>query len=94
MNDSLIYKQAAIDVANAIWSVTGDKNVAKVWDQLKDLPPVQPERKKGKWLKWEALNGLTYGSICSECGYIISAVPNYGTKYCPDCGAEMEKPKE
>lgn len=60
-------------------------------DQLKDLPPAQPERKKGKWLKWESLNGLTYGSICSECGHVTSAVPNYGTKYCPDCGAEMEK---
>lgn len=54
-------------------------------------PPAQPERKKGKWLKWESLNGLTNGSICSECGYITSAVPNYGTKYCPDCGADMRE---
>ena len=41
MND-LISRQAAIDVADAVWSVTGDKNVAKVWDQIKDLPSVQP----------------------------------------------------
>lgn len=27
-----------------IWGVTVDKNVAKVWDQLKDLPSAQPER--------------------------------------------------
>ena len=33
-----IRKQAAIEVADAVWTVTGDKNVAKVWDQLKDLP--------------------------------------------------------
>lgn len=38
-----ISRQAAIDVADAVWSVTGDKNVAKVWDQIKDLPSVQPE---------------------------------------------------
>ena len=41
----LISRQAAIDVADAVWSVTGDKNVAKVWDQIKDLPSAQPERK-------------------------------------------------
>ena len=40
MND-LISRQAAIDVADAVWSVTGDKNVAKVWDQIKDLPSAQ-----------------------------------------------------
>ncbi len=36
--DDLISKQLAIEVADAVWVVTGDKNVAKVWDQLKDLP--------------------------------------------------------
>ena len=40
--DDLISRQAAIDVADAVWSVTGDKNVAKVWDQIKDLPSAQP----------------------------------------------------
>ena len=43
MNNDLISRQAAIDVADAVWSVTGDKNVAKVWDQIKDLPSAQPE---------------------------------------------------
>ena len=42
MKDDLISRQAAIDVADAVWSVTGDKNVAKVWDQIKDLPSAQP----------------------------------------------------
>jgi len=42
MSSDLISRQAAIDVADAVWSVTGDKNVAKVWDQIKDLPSVQP----------------------------------------------------
>ena len=40
MND-LISRQAAIDVADAVWSVTGDKNVAKVWDQIRNLPSAQ-----------------------------------------------------
>ena len=41
--EDTISRQAAIDAADAVWSVTGDKNVAKVWDQIKDLPSVQPE---------------------------------------------------
>ena len=43
--DDLISRQDAIDVADAIWSVTGDKNVAKVWYQIKDLPSAQPEER-------------------------------------------------
>lgn len=42
--DDPISRHAAIKVADAIWSVTGDKNVAKVWDQLKDLPSAQLEQ--------------------------------------------------
>ena len=41
----LISRQDAINVADAVWSVTGDKNVAKVWDQIKDLPSAQPEQR-------------------------------------------------
>lgn len=33
-----IRREDAIEVADAVWSVTGDANVAKVWDQIKDLP--------------------------------------------------------
>ena len=43
MND-LISRQDAIEVADAVWIVTGDTNVAKVWQQLQDLPSAQPER--------------------------------------------------
>ena len=42
MKDDYISRQAAIEVADAVWTVTGDKNVAKVWQQLKDLPSAQP----------------------------------------------------
>ena len=45
MDDDLIRRADAIEVADAVWSVTGDKNVAKIWDQLKDLPSAQPEIK-------------------------------------------------
>lgn len=77
--DDLISRQAAIDVADAVWSVTGDKNVAKVWDQIKDLPSAQPERKKGEWsdgYRWQRC------SLCKQTG-------KKSWNYCPNCGADM-----
>lgn len=41
MMDDVIYRQEAIEVADAVWMVTGDNNVAKVWAQLKDVPSAQ-----------------------------------------------------
>ena len=84
--DDLISRQAAIDVADAVWSVTGDKNVAKVWDQIKDLPSAKPERKKGKWIN-RSLN-ILYPEwaryTCSVCGEHSNRYD-----YCPNCGADM-----
>ena len=51
-DDRLIRLNAAIVVADAVWSVTGDKNVAKVWDQIKDLPSVTP--KQPEWIPWDS----------------------------------------
>ena len=62
---------------------------------MKDLPPVRPERKKGKWIDGK----------CSECGEPkpISKVFDRGElvwdrethiNYCNNCGAEMEKGDE
>lgn len=40
--EDLISRAAAGDVAEAIWSVTGDNNVFKVWERIRDLPSAQP----------------------------------------------------
>lgn len=63
---------------------------------LKNLPPVQPERKKGKWIYKEDLKQY----FCSECGYpslthddvyIYSMdLPNF----CEECGADMRTANE
>lgn len=57
---------------------------------IEDLPSVQPERKKGKWLMADDIP-----SICSNCGanwiddyvdgrelYFTGKIPNF----CPNCG--------
>lgn len=41
----LIDRQEAIEIVDAVWCVTGDVKVAKIWDQIKNLPTVQPETK-------------------------------------------------
>lgn len=87
--DDLISRQDAIEVADAVWAVTGDKNVAKVWDQLKDLPSAQPERKRGQWYEhYSHEDGERDGVQCSECGthyYFGGQLMNF----CPNCGSEM-----
>ena len=95
MND-LISRQAAIDVADAVWSVTGDKNVAKVWDQIKDLPSAQSERPKGEWIYGEHDIAMCDGYWCDQCGFFvpwdythkfIDFIKDY--HFCPNCGADM-----
>ena len=41
--DDLISRQAAIDLADAMWEATHDKNIHELWSKLKDLPPAQPD---------------------------------------------------
>ena len=43
--EDLISRQDAVKVADAVWSITGDVNVAKVWDKLNHLPSAQPEQR-------------------------------------------------
>ena len=91
----LISRQAAIDVADAVWSVTGDKNVAKVWDQIKDLPSEQPERKTGKLIYESAYNWFRC-NVCKKIyppeflQYFDSCQYQPGFNFCPNCGARME----
>lgn len=65
MENDLISRQAAIDAADAVWSVTGDKNVAKVWDQLKDLPPAQPEI-----IRCRECQHWKQGELVDKCGLL------------------------
>lgn len=65
----------------------------------------EPERKKGKWID-EKINSYTLRTYCSECGNsapficVSGDCDYYGrnmhgklnkTKFCPNCGAEMEE---
>jgi hypothetical protein len=65
-------------------------------DSIRELPSVTPTRKKGKWIAKENIHGLEKFYECSNCGnhclykYVEIGFQNAKTKYCPNCGAEME----
>ena len=100
--DDLISRQAAIEVADAVWCVTGDKNVAKVWDQIKDLPTadVAPVV-HGRWEEKEVTDDLGAKVItewqsckCSVCGKYLTTPYMYfftGYAYCPNCGSKNDE---
>ena len=64
----------------------------KLWNKVRDLPPAEPERKKGKWVyKPNEYDDSTYE--CSQCGEpwtLIDGTPEENNmKFCPNCGADM-----
>lgn len=55
-------------------------------DDMKKLPPAQPEGKKGHWIAPKYYpTQFTY--TCSKCGYKQSFYGKF--KFCPNCGADM-----
>lgn len=80
----LIDREQAIEVADAIWVVTGDKNVAKVWQQLQDLPSAE------KTGRWEPIPKMGDAVQCSNCKkYWTWTFNTCKIDYCPNCGARM-----
>jgi len=79
--DDAVSRQAALDC------VTYD--VEYTMECIKALPPVQPERKKGRWIL------VTNGRGGHECNRCHEYAPSYQSgvehlsKFCPNCGADM-----
>lgn len=82
--DCISRKQALDDKGLAVFHRYDD--YVKMRNYLKALPPVTPQRPKGKWImhKHEML------MICTNCEEEIWYMGRRDFKYCPNCGAEME----
>ena len=65
-------------------------NYQSAVDELRDMPPAQPERIRGRW-------GTTVASptliVCNRCGRTVLKNGSVHWNFCPTCGAEMEVSK-
>ena len=92
--DDAISRQAAIDAIAKIHPIDTEYDCT-LYDKLdvmyvlKDLPPVTPLPKTGKWIRHPFYDYL----VCSKC---LSGAPyKYcETNYCPNCGSRMIEPQE
>lgn len=90
MSDLISRKKAICALADA--------DAKKLWKRLKfsemqkcllDLPPEEPERKKGEWIVTNEFEDCIYAK-CNQCQ--VTQVFYYGkplTNFCPNCGADM-----
>lgn len=87
--DAIDLLTSAVERCKGIYGDLGGA-VSGAREFIKAMPSVEPEQKIGKWIEWQAPNGIDCGIECSECGYKPDAYPGYGSAYCPTCGAKME----
>ena len=65
-----------------------DSRMAAAMNAINDMPTIEPERKKGKWiLDNSRLRGNRY--TCDQCGYETDSSWNPPGNFCPNCGADM-----
>ena len=89
----LISRQAAIDAVNrlSLGETDAVRLSMRIADYLNRMPPAQPERKKGKWIKTARWGRVYY---CDQCrNYLDFDGVNAGrgsANFCPNCGARMD----
>ena len=77
-----------------LWNCHDDSEFANkdIWQAIENAPPIEPERKKGKWIEKDDGWGSVYYE-CSVCGKpytLIDGLPSDNKyNYCPNCGERM-----
>lgn len=88
-NNYFVALESAESIANMI------TNKAEVMTELKQLPPTQPERIRGRWVKDEEASNLHVEPIyiCSACNNMDAwgETEKNTFKFCPNCGADMQE---
>ena len=78
-----ISRRAAIDIVR--FECGEWKGLAKtIIKRFEQLPSVQPERKRGKWVYNSPVT-----MKCNQCGLVIKDWDWHRFKYCPNCGLAM-----
>lgn len=93
--EDCVSRKRLMDNYNGVETPVGYRKVVD-FEVIKNMQPVRPTRKKGKWIKKESATGLELYYQCSNCGnhclyeYVEIGFQNAKTKFCPNCGAEMD----
>lgn len=84
-----VSRKAMLDAITEIdENINIDIYTNEVREIIRELPPVTPTRKKGKWI--EEPNRWLRCSCCNSHHPHTSIYAIRGSNYCPKCGAEME----
>ena len=86
----LIYRQDALKALRPI--MRKSDYYYEIQKAIQDIPPAEPERKKGVWLHDnegdpEVIKTDGYCGYCSVC----KEMSEYLTAYCGSCGADMRR---
>ena len=92
-------KRKAQEVATEAWKMKIKANVEVILnefiDWINDAPTIEPERKKGHWIRHPEQRNIFNGKTieCSECHekYTVQYVED--ELFCRHCGAEMTEDK-
>jgi hypothetical protein len=97
-----ISRQEAIEAFET--AAKGGASIEDIKLILAEMPSIQPERKRGKWIERESdtedkENGFKTVIVCSCCDFPATTFysedcesrTQIRTDFCPNCGAKMEK---
>ena len=85
----LISRQDALEIIDKMKEIYFDRKVilGKVYDQIKDMPSAEPER-KGNWVGIDDEPCETFE--CDRCGFVLEDwIQGAFYNFCPNCGADM-----
>lgn len=93
-------KRKAQKVATEAWKMKIKANVEVILnefiDWINDAPTIEPERKKGHWIRHPEQRNIFNGKTieCSECHekYTVQYVEDEW--FCRHCGADMREPED
>ena len=84
-----ISRTQAIDTIKEIYEWHDSVTKERIIEHFKQLPSVQPERLKGKWIHQAKFSRIE----CDQCGKVFRNT--FAPKnFCPNCGADMKGEQE